>query len=90
MQVQQADGHSECDDTEDRQPCRGEEGSLRVSVTVVHYVAIIGLYRANEDGTVGTNVVVAPGQADYITDGQLLKSDEVLAEERATAEEDDG
>lgn len=52
---------------------------------VAHFVAAIGLYRANEDGSVQTFQIVASplGQADYITDGLLLKAPDVLADLRA-------
>lgn len=52
---------------------------------VAHYVAVVGLYRANEDGSVNTyQLVAAPlGQADYITDGLLFKAPGVLNDLRS-------
>jgi hypothetical protein len=67
----------------------GGEGIDNASYLVVHYVAIVGLYRANEDGTIDTSVIVATphGQARYVTDGLLGHADEVLDEQAEFDEE---
>jgi hypothetical protein len=48
---------------------------------VAHYVAVIGLYRVNDDGSTETlSAVTAPqAQAEYITDGLLMRAPELLA-----------
>jgi hypothetical protein len=47
---------------------------------VAHWVAVMGLYRINEDGTTETRpVLTAPlEQADYITDGLVAQVPELL------------
>ena len=48
---------------------------------VAHYIVVAGLYRANDDGSTETRVVVtAPlEQPDYVTDGLLARAPELLA-----------
>lgn len=58
---------------------------------VVHYVVVAGLMRVNADGsTEARPVVSAPmAQADYVTDGLLLRAPNLLAECEDCWEDDD-
>lgn len=58
---------------------------------VSHYVAVVGLDRINSDGQVETSAAIyhPDGQADYITNGLLLKADHLLAECDDEEDEDD-
>ena len=49
---------------------------------VAHYVIVAGLFRVNADGTTETLPVVSAPlcQADYITDGLLMRAPQLLAE----------
>lgn len=54
---------------------------VREDCVVAHYVAIVGLFGATEDGGSETSVVVFEqnGQAGYITHGLLCEAPDILA-----------
>lgn len=57
----------------------------------VHYALIVGIQRINQDGsiTTGTMFSAPVSQANYVTDGLLMKAEELAACAQASSERDE-